>query len=59
MTHFTESTIEETALEWLKDMGYAIVFGNEIAPKYTLTRLRGQMFLSRVVRCQVHVREAL
>ena len=32
MTHFTESTIEETALEWLKDMGYTIVFGNEIAP---------------------------
>jgi type I restriction enzyme R subunit len=32
MSHFTESTIEESALEWLKDMGYAIVFGNEIAP---------------------------
>ncbi|MCL5611590.1 MAG: type I restriction endonuclease subunit R, partial [Chloroflexi bacterium] len=32
MTHFTESTIEETALEWLKDMGYTIVFGNDIAP---------------------------
>jgi len=29
---FTESTIEETALEWLKDMGYTIVFGNDIAP---------------------------
>jgi type I restriction enzyme R subunit len=32
MTHFTESTIEETALEWLKDMGYTIVFGGDIAP---------------------------
>jgi type I restriction enzyme, R subunit len=30
--HFTESTIEETALEWLKDLGYTIVFGNDIAP---------------------------
>jgi type I restriction enzyme R subunit len=32
MTHFTESTIEETALDWLKDLGYTIVFGNDIAP---------------------------
>ena len=32
MTHFTESTIKETALKWLKDMGYTIVFGNDIAP---------------------------
>jgi type I restriction enzyme, R subunit len=32
MSSFTESTIEETALEWLKDMGYTIVFGNDIAP---------------------------
>jgi type I restriction enzyme, R subunit len=29
---FTESVVEETALEWLKDMGYTIVFGNDIAP---------------------------
>ena len=33
MTHFTESIIEETALEWLKDMGYTIVFGGDIAPE--------------------------
>ena len=32
MTHFTESTLEETVLEWLRDLGYSIVFGNEIAP---------------------------
>ncbi len=32
MTHFTESTIEETALEWFKDLGYTIVFGGDIAP---------------------------
>ncbi len=33
VTYFTESTIEETALEWLKDMGYTIVFGGDIAPE--------------------------
>jgi type I restriction enzyme R subunit len=32
MTHFTESIIEQTALDWLKDLGYAIVYGNDIAP---------------------------
>ena len=30
---FTESVIEETALEWLKDLGYTIVFGGDIAPE--------------------------
>src|SRR5258707_7400545 len=29
---FTESTIEETALDWLKDLGYSIVYGGDIAP---------------------------
>jgi hypothetical protein len=29
---FTESTLEETALEWLRDLGYSIVYGNDIAP---------------------------
>jgi type I restriction enzyme R subunit len=29
---FTESVIEQTALDWLKDLGYTIVFGNDIAP---------------------------
>jgi hypothetical protein len=32
LSPFTESTIEETALEWLKDLGYTVVFGGEIAP---------------------------
>ena len=32
MSHLTESTLEETALEWLRDLGYSVVFGNEIAP---------------------------
>lgn len=33
MTHFTESTIEQTALDWLKDLGYTIAFGGDIAPE--------------------------
>lgn len=33
MSHFTESTIEQTALDWLKEMGYAILFGGDIAPE--------------------------
>jgi len=31
MTHFTESTIEQAALDWLKDLGYTFAFGPEIA----------------------------
>ena len=31
-TNFIESTIEQIALDWLKDMGYTIVFGGDIAP---------------------------
>jgi type I restriction enzyme R subunit len=30
---FTESIIEETSLAWLKDLGYTIVFGGDIAPE--------------------------
>lgn len=30
---FTESIVEETALEWLKDLGYTIVYGGDIAPE--------------------------
>ncbi len=32
MTTFTESTVEEAALEWLSDLGYQILPGPEIAP---------------------------
>ncbi len=31
MTTFTESTIEQAAIEWLKDLGYTYAFGPEIA----------------------------
>jgi hypothetical protein len=30
---FTESIIEETVLNWLKELGYAIAFGGDIAPE--------------------------
>ena len=30
---FTESVIEQTALDWLKEMGYTIAFGGDIAPE--------------------------
>ena len=32
MKNFTESIIEETTLRWLKDLGYSIVSGGDIAP---------------------------
>jgi type I restriction enzyme R subunit len=31
MTPFTESTIEQAAIDWLKDLGYAYAFGPDIA----------------------------
>jgi hypothetical protein len=35
MIHFTESTLEETALAWLRDLGYSIVFGGKVLVKDT------------------------
>ena len=54
MTHFTESTIEETALEWFKDLGYTIVFGGDIAPRNTLASLRDSL-LPKLMRGEVRV----
>jgi hypothetical protein len=31
MTSYTESTIEQAAIDWLKDLGYDYAFGPEIA----------------------------
>jgi len=33
VTHFTESAIEQAALDWLKELGYTILFGGDIAPE--------------------------
>ncbi len=56
MSTFTESTIEETALEWLKDMGYAIIFGGDIAPENMLASLRDGL-LPKLMRGEVRVSE--
>ena len=32
MNKFTESTVEEAVLEWVESLGYAVLFGPEIAP---------------------------
>jgi type I restriction enzyme, R subunit len=31
MTNFTESTIEQPALDWLESLGYQIAFGPDLA----------------------------
>jgi type I restriction enzyme, R subunit len=31
MSSFTESVIEQAAIDWLKDLGYTYAFGPEIA----------------------------
>ena len=56
MSTFTESTIKETVLEWLKDFGYAIFFGCDIAPRGTVTSLRDSL-LPKLMRGEVHVKE--
>lgn len=33
MSIFTESTLEKATLEWLHDLGYSVIFGNDIAPE--------------------------
>ena len=53
MKNFTESTIEETTLEWSKEIGHTIVFGNDIAPKNMLASLRDGMSMLRVMRGEV------
>ncbi len=57
MTHLTESTLEETALAWLRNLGYSIVFGNDIAPETTLASLRDRKSMLRVMRGEVRVKE--
>ncbi len=62
MTHFTESILEETALEWLKDMGcQRIAFGEtdeRMRTNFcTLGSLRNGMSMLRVMRGEVRVKE--
>lgn len=68
MSSFTESIIEETALEWLKDMGcQRIAFGETdkrmkshngtMTDSWALACLRGGMSLPRVMRGDVRVKD--
>jgi hypothetical protein len=40
MTHFTESAIEQAALDWLASLGYTVVYGGKFARESTLAGLR-------------------
>jgi hypothetical protein len=48
MTSFAELSIEETALEWLKDMGYTTALGNDSVP---------DMLVAKLMRSGIHVKE--
>jgi hypothetical protein len=39
--HFTESTIEEAALEWLKNRGYTIIPRNDSFKQVIINKQRG------------------
>ncbi len=54
MTHFTESTIEETALDWLKDN--AIALDCDFPRENTLASLRDSL-LPKLMRGEVRVKE--
>jgi type I restriction enzyme R subunit len=41
MTNFTESVVEEAALDWLRELGYTVVFGPAIAPGEPLAERTG------------------
>ena len=53
---FTESTIEQAAIDWLKDLNYVIVFGSDIAPRNTLASLRDGL-LPKLMRGEVRLKE--
>jgi hypothetical protein len=58
MSGFTESTIEQAAIEWLKDLGYAYAFAPEIAfdsSVRTLASLRDTL-LPKLMRGEVRVK---
>lgn len=57
MTYFAESTIEETALEWFKDLGYTIVFGDDIALGNIMVSLRDRLSQPKLVRSEVRVKD--
>ncbi len=57
MPPFTESVIEETALNWFKNLGYAIVYGGDIAPKISLLSLRDRLSGLKLMRGEFRVKD--
>lgn len=56
MSPFTESAFEETVLEWLKDLGNTIVFGDDVASIYTAVSQQNSL-LPKLTRGEVRVKE--
>ena len=56
MPMLTESTLEETALDWTKDLSYAIAFGCNIASRGTVASLQDSL-LSKLMRGKVRVKD--
>lgn len=59
LNKFTESTIEQAAIDWLKDLGYSYAFGPEIAFDgivHALASLRDTL-LPKLMRGEVRVKD--
>lgn len=54
---FTDSIVEENTLEWFKDLGYAIVFGGDIALGSILASLRNGLSMPKLIRGEARVNE--
>jgi hypothetical protein len=54
MPSFTESTIEQAALDWLASLGYTLVYGGDIGHGNTLASLRDSL-LPKLTRGEVRV----
>jgi hypothetical protein len=47
---FTESIIEQAAIDWLKELGYAYLFGPEITFNGIICTLASLRFLRKLMR---------
>lgn len=56
MIHINEELIEQATLGWLKDLGYTIVFGNDISPRNMIASLRYSL-LPKLMRGEVRVKD--
>ena len=52
MTQFAETVVEEAALEWLRDIGYSVIAGQDIVPgeSGSLRATYGDVVLAEVLR---------